>query len=154
MRQSYVKVIPVLLALCVVSITFSLQKSGNPALSMETEPPISILVKIPVKPDSIDAFKKALMIVAKASLREPGCFRYETMSDRSDSAVFYIYEVFRDRDAVLSHRETNHFKQWLASSKAMRAGKSEIIRLNTLYPDVSILEDQKSALVRRVKGMI
>lgn len=46
-----------------------------------------------------------------ASVREPGVVRFEVGRSQEKPNVFALWEVYRDREALESHRGTEHFQR-------------------------------------------
>ena len=55
-----------------------------------------------------DIFRK----LQDASRREPGCLLYVVHRHRTDPARFFIYEQYRDDQALQAHRDSHHFRQY------------------------------------------
>jgi quinol monooxygenase YgiN len=53
-----------------------------------------------------------------ASRREPGCLMYNVHQHVDDPRRFFIYEQYRDTDALEAHRDSLHFKDFAV--KALR----------------------------------
>ena len=46
-------------------------------------------------------FEKAILINAQASLNnEPGCDRFDVCRDENNPRVFYLYEIYHDKEAI------------------------------------------------------
>ncbi len=114
---------------------------------MQADSMYSLFVTLHAKPDSIIQFKNALLKVAQATVKEPDCFRYEVMEDKRDSTVFYIFEVFRNKEAHSKHTETDHIRDWWTTSGKLFNSKLEIIEMSTLFPSKTGFESQKQGLV-------
>lgn len=56
--------------------------------------------------------RDALAELAPHSRAEPGNLAYVVYQQASEPAVFHIFEVYTDDDAVTAHAESEHFKQW------------------------------------------
>jgi quinol monooxygenase YgiN len=72
-------------------------------------------VSIHVKPEHLEAFKAATLENARNSVREPGVARFDFIQQADDPTRFMLIEVFRDAEAPAKHRESAHFKAWLAA---------------------------------------
>ncbi len=71
-----------------------------------------VLVYVHVKPDCVDAFKKATLENAQMSVKEPGIDRFELYQEKDDMTRFTLLESYRTGDAPASHKETAHYKKW------------------------------------------
>jgi len=47
-----------------------------------------------------------------ASRQEPGCLMYIVHRHRTDSRRFFLYEQYRDEDALAAHRNSSHFQEY------------------------------------------
>ena len=69
-----------------------------------------VVVTFDVRPDGIDAFRRAVRRQAETSLaREAGCLRFDVAVADDDPACILLYEIYRDRDAFDDHLKTAHF---------------------------------------------
>ncbi|MFD3685289.1 putative quinol monooxygenase [Nocardiopsis sp. NPDC058631] len=75
--------------------------------------PVALVISLRVRPGRRDAFLSGLSRNASAAVRdEPGCLRFDVVEDGTDPDVFWVYEVFADRESLLAHRRTAHFLAW------------------------------------------
>lgn len=108
----------------------------------------SIFVTINVKPEHIEAFKKASLGDSKGSVRdEPGCFRFDIHQDKGISSRFYLHEVYRDKDAFNAHLETPHFLLWKKTVASFFDGEPSKFDMQTVFPSNEGWEKQKLALL-------
>ena len=68
-----------------------------------------LVVNIHIKPDRIEAFRKATMENARHSRQEPGVARFDFLQQTDDPSRFVLIEVYRDQAAVAAHKETAHY---------------------------------------------
>jgi len=47
-----------------------------------------------------------------ASRQEPGCLMYIVHRHKTDSRRFFIYEQYRNDDALAAHRNSPHFQEY------------------------------------------
>jgi (4S)-4-hydroxy-5-phosphonooxypentane-2,3-dione isomerase len=80
-----------------------------------------LLVDIKVKPDRVEAFKKATLENAAASRKEPGIARFELLADAANPCHFVLVEGYRDADAPARHKETAHYLKWKELAEPMLA---------------------------------
>jgi len=78
-------------------------------------------VDIDVVPGQIDAYLAALKENGAASVHEPGCREFNIAVSQKDPNHVLIVEVYDDAAAAQSHRETDHFKKYAATTKDMVA---------------------------------
>src|SRR5512134_381269 len=95
---------------------------------------LAMWVKARIKPELRQKFLKAIEVDALGSERdEAGCLRFNVLQDAQDDNVYYFYEVYRDQQALDAHRETPHFKAWLAVRDSLRS-EPEVVVCQTLVP--------------------
>ena len=59
-------------------------------------------------------FKTAILINAQASLNnEPGCDRFDVCRDEKNPTVFYLYEIYHDKEAGTKTKMSEGFKNAL-----------------------------------------
>ena len=80
-----------------------------------------LIVNLKVKPESVDAFRAATIENARNSAQEPGIARFDFLQQSDDPTRFVLYEAYRDPDAPARHRETAHYKAWVAKVPDMLA---------------------------------
>lgn len=78
-------------------------------------------VKVRVKTECVEAFKKATLANANASRKEPGIARFDLLQVSDDPTRFVLVEAYRTSDAPAAHRETAHYKAWRDAVEAMMA---------------------------------
>jgi len=78
----------------------------------DTSPFHSLHVQVRVKPDAIEAFRKATLANAGASVQEPGVLRFDVFQEQDDPTRFVLVEVYRSADAHAAHRNTPHYAAW------------------------------------------
>ncbi len=74
-----------------------------------------LIVHAEIKAEFIEAFKAATKVNAENSAREAGVARFELLQQQDDPARFVLYEVYRDAGAPAKHKETAHYKAWVAA---------------------------------------
>lgn len=104
----------------------------------------SVFVTIDVKPECLEDFEKASLNDARGSVgNESGCFRFDILRDNSLDSRFYLYEVYRDEQALQDHLQTPHFKLWHSAVENMVVGDITSVKMNTVFPSDSAWENQK-----------
>jgi quinol monooxygenase YgiN len=95
---------------------------------------LALWVKVRVEPAERLRFLAVIERDALGSERdEEGCLRFNVLQDAQDPDVYYFYEVYRDQQALDAHRETPHFKAWLAVRDSLRS-EPEVVVCQTLVP--------------------
>lgn len=85
--------------------------------------PFSLVVRLRVEPGAREAFLAAIRENAAASIREPGCLRFDVLQDADDPDRFAFYELYRDAAAFEHHRSTSHFRRWREAAAACVDGQ-------------------------------
>jgi autoinducer 2-degrading protein len=79
---------------------------------------LALLVTIKIKPGYRDAFVESLLDDASGSVTdEPGCLRFDVLQDNADPNRIFLYEVYRDEQALEAHRQAPHFQTWRETVK-------------------------------------
>lgn len=73
------------------------------------------IITVNVKSGTAEAFEQATITNRAGSIREPGVLRFDLMRDTDIADRYYLYEVYRDDKATVSHKETPHYREWKAS---------------------------------------
>ena len=58
------------------------------------------------------AFEEATAANHRGSIAEPGVLRFDVLKATDAAGTYYLYEVYRDLDATVAHKETDHYKLW------------------------------------------
>ena len=73
-----------------------------------------VAVTIFVKPEFLDAFKEATLDNARNTRKEPLNLRFDVLQNEEDPTRFLLYEVYRSKDGVAAHQQTDHYARWKA----------------------------------------
>ena len=78
---------------------------------------LALVVEFRIKPEHIDDFARAIAENAAASRdTEPGCRQFDVCRDAADPALFFLYELYDDQQAIQQHLESAHFREMSAAS--------------------------------------
>lgn len=91
-------------------------------------------VHVRVKPDSVEAFKRATLDNAQASIQEPGIARFDVTQQQDDPTRFVLVEAYRAADAPAKHKETAHYAKWRDTVAAMMAEPRSSVKFTNLFP--------------------
>ena len=72
----------------------------------------AISVTIFVKPEFAARFIEATFDNASNSRKEPGNIRYDVLRAEDDPHRFLLYEVYRSKEDVAKHQQTEHYLRW------------------------------------------
>jgi quinol monooxygenase YgiN len=82
---------------------------------------LAVLIYVHVLPEAIDAFRTASLANAAASLREPGCVRFDVAQEAADPTRFVLIEVYRGPEGAAAHKQTAHYLAWRDTVAPMMA---------------------------------
>jgi quinol monooxygenase YgiN len=94
-----------------------------------------VQVRVHVKPEYIDAFRKATIANASQSVQEPGIARFDFIQQEDDPSRFVLVEVYRDAQAPAAHKETMHYQTWRDTVTVMMAEPRTSVKYHTVFPD-------------------
>ena len=92
------------------------------------------LVHVHVEPDHIEAFIAETRANHEASLREPGCLRFDILQAPDDPARFVFYEAYRSAADAAAHKETGHYLRWRDRVAPWMAEPRQGVRYTGLFP--------------------
>lgn len=92
-------------------------------------------VHVHVKPEYIEAFKKATVENARNSIKEPGVARFDVVQQNDAPERFVLVEVYRNDAAPALHKEAAHYKQWRDTVEPMMACPRKGIKFSNVFPD-------------------
>ena len=92
-------------------------------------------VYVHVKPESIDAFKKASLENARNSIQELGVARFDVIQRLDDPSRFVLVEVYRTPDDPARHKETDHYKIWRDTVAEMMVEPRSSLKYENVFPD-------------------
>ena len=82
---------------------------------------LAVLIYVHVLPDQVEAFRAASLANATASLREPGCVRFDVAQETADPTRFLLVEVYRGQEGAAAHKQTAHYQTWRDTVAPMMA---------------------------------
>ncbi|KQV85581.1 hypothetical protein ASC87_07820 [Rhizobacter sp. Root1221] len=108
--------------------------------AQEKRMPFVRLADLQIDPAQFDAFKRAAIGHAEASLRhEPGVLALHVIAENGNPAKIRVFEMYVDAAAYEEHRRTPHFQQFRATTEAMTTARA-------LFDTVPVLLGTKSSL--------
>jgi quinol monooxygenase YgiN len=93
-----------------------------------------VQVHVQVKPESIEAFRRATVENAQQSGKEAGIARFDVLQDSSEPSRFLLVEVYRNSEAPALHKETPHYKTWRDAVADMMAEPRTSVKYNNIFP--------------------
>src|ERR1700750_303318 len=91
-------------------------------------------VHVRVKPESIEAFRRASIENAQQSVKEVGIARFDVLQDSNDASQFLLVEVYRNSEAPAQHKETPHYQSWRDAVAEMMAETRTSLKYNNVFP--------------------
>src|SRR5262245_51953190 len=86
-----------------------------------------MFVEVHVKPESRERFLEIAIENAQKSVEaEPGCLRFDVLSDPTDPNLFYYYEVFRDAEAYAAHGKRPHGPWYQEAMKSIQTDRDRV----------------------------
>lgn len=92
-------------------------------------------VQVHVKPESVEAFRQATLVNARASVREPGIARFDVLQQADNPTRFVLVEVYRDVEATARHKETAHYAVWRDAVAPWMAEPRVSVKFSNVFPD-------------------
>jgi quinol monooxygenase YgiN len=93
-----------------------------------------VQVHIRVKPEHVEAFRKASIENARHSIQEPGIARFDVLQQMEDPTQFVLLEAYREADAQAKHRETVHYIKWRDTVSEMMAEPRTPVKYSNVFP--------------------
>lgn len=94
---------------------------------------IVVHVQIHVRPDDVEAFKRASIANAMESVNEPGIARFDVIQQMDDPTRFVFVEVYRDANASAAHKETAHYATWRDLVAPMMAEPRSSVKYSEVF---------------------
>ena len=86
-----------------------------------------MFVEVHVTPGSREKFLEVAQENARLSVEaEPGCLRFDVLSDPTDPNLFYYYEVFRDAEAYAAHGKRPHGPWYQEQMKQVQQDRDRV----------------------------
>lgn len=95
-------------------------------------------VHVFVKPDKITEFKELIRANHEASIREPGCLRFDVAQSTTDPTEFILWECYVDEAANQVHKATPHYLAFREQAPALQRKD----RTSDLYSGVYVATDR------------
>lgn len=106
--------------------------STEPA--QNTPPMLVVHVQVRVKPDFVEAFKRATVENAENSVREAGIARFDVLQQADDPTRFVLVEAYRTAEAPGRHKETVHYAKWRDAVAPMMAEPRSSLKFSNVFP--------------------
>ena len=94
----------------------------------------ALIVKIFIKEECIEDFKKISFYNSENSRQEPGCLRFDVLQSEDNPALFFLYEIYKGDEDIAHHRTTEHYQKWRDTVADMMSQPREVVKAVTLCP--------------------
>ena len=91
-------------------------------------------VHVHVKPECIEAFRRATLDNAQNSVKEPGIARFDVVQQADDPTRFTLVEAYRAAEAVATHKTTAHYARWRDAVADMMAAPRTAVKYANVFP--------------------
>ena len=92
-------------------------------------------VHVHVKPEFVEAFKRATVENANHSVKEAGIARFDVVQQMDDPTRFVLVEVFRTPEAAGVHKDTAHYKRWSNAVMKMMVEPRQSVKYTNAFPE-------------------
>ena len=92
-------------------------------------------IKVFVKPDCVEDFKKATLKNRNNSIKEPGILRFDVLSCTDNPEEFILFEVYRSGKATEEHKQTTHYLEWRDTVESLMTAPRQSAAYNVVFPD-------------------
>lgn len=93
-----------------------------------------VLVQVRVKSESVEEFRSATEMNARASRKEAGIARFDVWQELDDPTRFVLIEAYRNEQAAAAHKETEHYKKWRDTVAEMMAEPRKSCKYGNVDP--------------------
>jgi len=78
------------------------------------------IAQLDIDPASLDAYTRAVREEMRDAVRlEPGVLAIYAVAEKENPARLHFFEIYTSEAAYASHRETPHFRKYLAATQPM-----------------------------------
>lgn len=107
----------------------------NPAKKEEPKGLSALVVKFHMKAEFREQFIKEKWVDAiESEKKEPGCLMFNIMQDKADPNILYMFEVYKDANALEAHHKAPYFLKSQETTKEWLAAPPEITPVVIIYP--------------------
>src|SRR5260370_27416615 len=108
-------------AIALLAAAAMLLSDPSPRASAQSAPTYVNAVDLGIVPEHRETFLAAIKENGAATVKEPGCQRFDILVLASNPNHVFLYEVYDNEAALQSHRNTDHFKKYAATTANMVA---------------------------------
>ncbi|MDA3950129.1 MAG: antibiotic biosynthesis monooxygenase [Spirochaeta sp.] len=92
------------------------------------------IITVHVQAGSEADFEEKTIANHTGSLGEPGVLRFDVLKDEDQPGTYYLYEVYRDTEATVAHKETEHYHAWMAAVADLIIGERTSVTCSPVAP--------------------
>jgi (4S)-4-hydroxy-5-phosphonooxypentane-2,3-dione isomerase len=92
-------------------------------------------VHVHVKPECVEAFRRAAIENARQSVREPGIARFDVVQQQDDPTKFVLVEAYRTPAAPAAHKDTAHYARWRDTVAEMMVEPRSSVKYQSVFPE-------------------
>ena len=93
-----------------------------------------VQVYVNVKENDINQFILESKEDAAHSIKEVGVVRFDVLQDIENPKNFLLTEVYRNKEAVLEHKKSQHYLKWKNAVAEMMAKPRYSVKYRNIYP--------------------
>jgi (4S)-4-hydroxy-5-phosphonooxypentane-2,3-dione isomerase len=108
-------------AIALLSAAAILLPNASPRVIAQSAPTYVNAVDLDIVPEHREKFLAAIKENGAATVKEPGCRQFDILVLASNPNHVFLYEVYDNEAALQSHRNTEHFKKYAATTANMVA---------------------------------
>lgn len=94
-----------------------------------------VCVTVWVKEGHAEDFVAAILDNYRGTRQEPGNLRFDVSRAIDDPNRFFLYEVYRDENAIKAHQQTPHYLAWRERVADWMAQPRQGVRYQSLAPE-------------------
>ena len=96
---------------------------------------LTVHVHVHVKPECVEAFRRATVENARHNVLEPGIARFGVTQQTDDPTRFVLVECYRTAEAPAKHKDSAHYAQRRDAVAPMMAEPRTSVKFANVYPD-------------------
>lgn len=88
--------------------------------------PLYLVATLKATKGNEEKLQRALQALVPPSRAEAGCIKYDLHVDTAQPALFIVYEIWRNQQALDQHASSNHFQTFLKTAEPFLATPLEV----------------------------
>ncbi len=78
-------------------------------------------VEVSVQAENVDQFIEVTKTIAAKTRAEQGNLRFEIHQSRDDPTLFFLFETYKDENAISEHKATDYYTAWRKAAEPLMA---------------------------------